>query len=129
MHSSRRGSASDGPLREQSARPSAAARRWCVVVAALPRKQTRVFTWPVVTVFGFIALPDEHIFLKPNVTRAAAREYDFDFLYRSQPNWETYSSLLRFAELIWNDLRDLEPRDMIDIQSFIWVQGSDEYEE
>jgi hypothetical protein len=92
MHSSRRGSASDGPLREQSARPSAAARRWREVVAALPRKQTRVFTWPVVTVFGFIALPDEHIFLKPNVTRADAREYDFDFLYRSQPNWETYSS-------------------------------------
>jgi hypothetical protein len=27
------------------------------------------------------------------------------------------------------DLRDLKPRDMIDIQSFTWVQGSDEYEE
>ena len=26
-------------------------------------------------------------------------------------------------------VRDLKPRDMIDIQSFIWVQGSDEYEE
>jgi hypothetical protein len=25
------------------------------------------------------------------------------------------------------DLRDLRPRDMIDIQSFMWVQGSDEY--
>jgi hypothetical protein len=25
------------------------------------------------------------------------------------------------------DLRDLRPRDMIDLQSFIWVQGSDEY--
>jgi len=22
---------------------------------------------------------------------------------------------------------DLKPRDMIDLQSFIWVQGSDEY--
>jgi hypothetical protein len=27
------------------------------------------------------------------------------------------------------DVRDLKPRDMIDIQSFFWVQGSDEYEE
>ena len=27
------------------------------------------------------------------------------------------------------DLRDLRPRDMIDIQSFIWVQGSEEYVE
>jgi hypothetical protein len=38
-----------------------------------------------------------------------------------------YASLLEFAELIRRDLRDLRPRDMIDIQSFIWVQGSVEY--
>jgi len=25
------------------------------------------------------------------------------------------------------DLRDLKPREMIDMQSFLWVQGSDEY--
>ena len=35
--------------------------------------------------------------------------------------------LLAFAARIRVDLRDLRPRDMIDIQSFIWVQGSDEY--
>ena len=57
-------------------------RQWCETVAALPRKQTRVLTWPLVTVFGFIALPDTHIFLKPNVTRTAAREYGFDFQYQ-----------------------------------------------
>lgn len=102
---------------------------WCETVADLPRKQTRVLTWPLVTVFGFLGLPDVHFFLKPMVTRAAAREYGFDFQYRSRPNWETYSSLLEFAEMVREDLRDLEPRDMIDIQSFLWVQGSDEYEE
>ena len=103
--------------------------RWCETVAALPRKQTRVLTWPVVTVFGFIALPETHIFLKPNVTRAAAREYGFDFRYQSRPSWETYASLLEFADTVRRDLRDLRPRDMIDVQSFLWVQGSDEYEE
>ena len=101
--------------------------RWVEVVAALPRKQTRVLTWPLVTVFGFIAQPDRHIFLKPNVTRAAARAYGFDFLYQSRPSWETYASLLDFAALVRRDLADLKPRDMIDIQSFLWVQGSDEY--
>lgn len=101
--------------------------RWCETVSALPRKQTRVFTWPVVTVFGFIALPETHIFLKPNVTRTAAREYGFDFLYKSRPSWDTYASLLEFAGVVRHDLRDMRPRDMIDIQSFIWVQGSDEY--
>lgn len=101
--------------------------RWIEVVSELPRKQTRVLTWPVTTVFGFIAQPDTHIFLKPMVTKAAAKEYGFDFIYRSRPNWETYRSLLDFAERVHNDVKDLRPKDMIDIQGFIWVQGSDEY--
>ena len=103
--------------------------QWCSVVAELPRRQTRVLTWPLLTVFGFLAQPEVHFFLKPMVTRAAAREYGFDFRYRSRPNWETYASLLEFAEVTRGDLRDMRPRDMIDIQSFLWVQGSDEYEE
>ena len=74
---------------------------WVEVVSGLPRKQTRVLTWPLVTVFGFIAQPDTHMFLKPLVTREAAR--------------------------VRRDQRRLKPRDMIDLQSFIWVQGSDEY--
>ncbi|HEX3282614.1 MAG TPA: hypothetical protein VHR36_15370 [Pyrinomonadaceae bacterium] len=103
--------------------------RWVEAVGELPRKQTRVLTWPLVTVFGFIAQPDIHIFLKPNVTRIAAREYGFNFEYKSRPSWETYANLLEFAATVGNDLRDMGPRDMIDIQSFMWVQGSDEYEE
>jgi len=103
--------------------------QWCAVVAALPRKQTRVLTWPIVTVFGFIAQPDRHVFLKPNVTRIAAREYGVEFEYASRPNWATYASLVAFATRVMRDQRDLRPRDMIDAQSFIWVQGSDEYEE
>ena len=102
---------------------------WCDVLAHLPRRQTRVLTWPLATVFGFLAQPDRHIFLKPNVTRAAAREYEYPFEYQSRPAWPTYDSLLGFAERVRRDQRDLKPRDMIDLQSFIWVQGSDEYEE
>jgi hypothetical protein len=101
--------------------------RWVQVIAALPRRQTRVLTWPLVTVFGFIAQPDLHIFLKPTVTKAAALAYGFDFHYASRPQWHTYESLLAFTRVVQRDLRDLRPRDMIDIQSFIWVQGSDEY--
>ncbi|MFL6569791.1 MAG: hypothetical protein ACJ8HQ_11500 [Chthoniobacterales bacterium] len=101
--------------------------RWVETVSALPRRQTRVLTWPLVTVWGFIAQPEKHFFLKPNVTKIAARAYGFDFQYQSKPNWETYSRLLEFAEIVRRDLRDLRPRDMIDVQSFLWVQGSDEY--
>ncbi|MBA3254939.1 MAG: hypothetical protein H0T67_11860 [Burkholderiaceae bacterium] len=102
---------------------------WCRSVEALPRRQTRVLTWPLVTVFGFIAQPETHIFLKPNVTRIAAREYGYDFRYVPRPSWDTYASLLGFAATVRRDLQDIRPQDTIDIQSFIWVQGSDEYAE
>jgi len=103
--------------------------RWIEAVGSLPRRQTRVLTWPLLTVFGFIAQPQTHVFLKPNATRIAAREYGYEFNYRSKPSWETYASLLDFAATIERDLADMRPGDMIDIQSFMWVQGSDEYEE
>jgi hypothetical protein len=103
--------------------------RWCDVIAGLPRRKTRVLTWPIVTVFGFIADPATHIFVKPNVMRSAARAYGFDLDYKSKPSWSTYASMLAFAGTARRDLRDLRPRDMIDIQSFLWVQGSDEYAE
>jgi len=102
---------------------------WVEVVAKLPRRKTRVLTWPVVTVFGFIAQPERHLFVKPNTLRAAAHAYGFDLEYRSRPNWRTYSQLLELADRIRREQRDLHPRDMIDIQSFLWVQGSAEYEE
>lgn len=101
--------------------------RWVETVANLPRRQTRVLTWPVATVFGFIAQPEKHLFLKPTVTRLAAARYGFPFQYRSRPNWETYSEALAFAETVRKDQGDLKPKDLIDLQGFIWVQGSDEY--
>jgi hypothetical protein len=100
---------------------------WCERLSTLPRRQTRVLTWPVATVFGFIAQPRRHMFLKPTVTRRASQAYGFAFDYAPRPSWRTYDSLLSFARRVRADLRDLRPRDMIDAQSFIWVQGSDEY--
>lgn len=101
---------------------------WCDAVEALPRKQTRVLTHPVVTVFPFIADPLRHIFLKPLVTKRAAQRLGIEFSYRSRPSWAVYSVFLALAEKVCSSLKDLGPRDMIDIQSFIWVIGSEEYD-
>ncbi len=100
---------------------------FCETLRSLPVKQTRVLTWPLQTVFGFIGDPKHHIFLKPTVTKKAAEKYQFDFNYRSRVNWDTYQSLLEFAQLIKTDTAQWKPRDMIDLQSFIWVLGSEEY--
>ncbi len=101
--------------------------KYVEVISSLPRKQTRVLTWPLVTVFGFLGNPREHIFLKPRVTKLAAENYGYPFNYKSTPNWETYKSLLDFADQIKKDTKGYDPVDYIDLQSFIWVMGSDEY--
>jgi hypothetical protein len=100
---------------------------WVEAIARLPRRQTRVLTWPLATVFGFIAQPETHFFLKPMVTREAARRYGETLPYSSRPSWPVYSDLLKFVGRVRSDIRDLRPRDMIDMQSFLWIQGSDEY--
>ena len=71
--------------------------RWCETVGSLPRRQTRVLTWPVVTVFPFLAQPDRHIFLKPNVSRVAAARYQASILrYLSEAELADYASLPAF---------------------------------
>jgi hypothetical protein len=100
---------------------------WVEVVSRLPRRKTRVLTWPLTTVFGFIAQPATHFFLKPTVTREAARRYGVEYQYASRPTWPLYKGLLDFVAQVRSDISDLRPRDMVDMQSFLWVQGSDEY--
>lgn len=93
----------------------------------LPRHRTRMHTWPVQTLFGFIAHPTRHILLKPLVSKAAAKKYEYDLLYKPVPNWETYESMMDFATNIRKDIPGLHPRDFMDLQFFITVLGSDEY--
>lgn len=92
-------------------------------VAALPQPKgkARVVTWPVATLLPALAQPDRHIFLKPEVTKHAADSLAFHLHYDSAPNWVTYHALLRMADIYSKLLADLEPRDYVDIQSFIWV--------
>jgi hypothetical protein len=100
---------------------------WCEALAGLPRRQTRVLTWPAATVFGFIAQPRKHMFLKPMVTRSAARRCGCAFDYVSHPAGHPYLEYLKLARDVRTRLADWKPRDLIDIQSFLWVLGSDEY--
>jgi hypothetical protein len=100
---------------------------FCDVLGRLPKRGTRVRTWPVATVFGFLAQPRRHLYLKPMVTKRAAEAYGYSFEYAPSPTFATYRSLLDFGRTVRRDLTDLAPRDQIDIQSFLWVLGSDEY--
>lgn len=79
--------------------------------------------WPVATYFPFIAFPEEHMFLKPDVTKRAAEACNFELNYRVELNWWTYESLLRFTATLEEQISDLKPRDKIDMQSFVFCIG------
>jgi hypothetical protein len=80
--------------------------------------------WTIVTYFPFLRFPETYPFLKPAVTQDAARTFGFNLEYRPEPNWKTYRRLMDFTEYLRKELtatdQRLEPRDVIDIQSFIW---------
>jgi hypothetical protein len=76
--------------------------------------------WTIATYFLFIVYPEEYMFLKPTVTQIAAEISGFEINYRADLNWRTYASVLKFANYLKAELMELSPRDMIDIQSFMW---------
>ena len=83
-----------------------------------------LLTWQNFTVFGAIAQPRRHTFIKPIITRQAAMKYGFPFDYQAAPTWATYSSMLDFAACLRADLSDLRPRDLLDIHLFISSLGT-----
>jgi len=85
--------------------------------------------WPVATYFLFMRFPDRHIFVKPEVTKHIANILHVDIQYTPEVTWRTYSRVLHLAETLKAKLAAYEkevlvPRDMIDLQSFIWVVGA-----
>lgn len=85
-----------------------------------------VAKWPVATYLQFLVHPDRHMLLKPETTKHAAQACAFEIVYRPELNALTYLSVQRFSEYLFKSIPDLEPRNMLDIQTFMWciVPGS-----
>lgn len=79
--------------------------------------------WTIATYYPFLRFPEQFMFLKPLVTCAAADRCGFDISYRADLNWPTYRKLTEFAAHLRSRLAILQPADLIDVQSFIWVCG------
>lgn len=103
--------------------------QWIVDFGELPRKKARVLSWPNLTFFPFIAQPGKHIILKPSAMTVAAAELGYDLEYSAKPSFATYDSLLTLANLVREGIADLRPRNFHDLQTFLYVIGSTEYEQ
>ena len=84
-------------------------------------EDVRVPKWTVATYFLFLMYPDRHQFIKPTYTQNAARICAFDIEYTPSPGWPAYERMLRFSDYLKSELAALEPRDNIDVQSFMWA--------
>lgn len=76
--------------------------------------------WPIATYFLFFMHPDRYMFVKPTITQYAADICAFDINYRSEVNSKTYTSILAFSAYLKEAIAELDPVDMIDVQSFMW---------
>jgi len=102
--------------------------RFTALLDDVPQRQTRLAKWPVVTLLPFVAQPRRHLIVKPNLMKRAAARLGFDLDYRSRPNGQTYAAVMAAVGALWRQLSAWRPRDLIDIQGFIWATCSEEYE-
>lgn len=81
--------------------------------------------WTYGTYFLFLMHPDKYIFVKPEGIKKAINIAKYPIKYDPIPSADLYRGILSFAKKIESKLRDegvesLNPKDMIDTQSFIW---------
>lgn len=80
--------------------------------------------WPIITTFRFFLFPATDVYIKPRNLQRAADASRFEVNYRPQLNWLTYDFVMKFYQILFDSLvkdkPELKPRDMIDVQSFIW---------
>jgi Protein of unknown function (DUF3553) len=84
--------------------------------------------WTTASYFLFIIHPDRFMFVKPTITQHASELCCFEINYSPRLNWLTYKSVLKFSEVLKEAISDLNPRDMIDVQSFMWCIAPGTYE-
>jgi hypothetical protein len=89
--------------------------RWCEVVAGSPAADPRSDLAGRHGIWLYCGAGSPY-FLKPTVTKRAAEVLGLPFEYRSRPDWEGYAEVLRVAGAVRKNLRDLHPRDMIQLQ-------------
>lgn len=82
--------------------------------------------WTAITYLPFLWRPEQHMFLKPEVTKDFAERvgHGFVYAYRAAIDMTVYDSLLDLVARTGQEIADLHPRDRIDVQSFIWVVGA-----
>ncbi len=76
--------------------------------------------WPILTAYRFLLHPQTDVLIKPTNLCSAAEMACFEINYQPHLNWLTYQRTMDFYRHVRTKIADLQPRDMIDVQNFIW---------
>lgn len=102
-------------------------RRFDAWVGVLSSQGPRV--WPAATYFLMLHNPETDILVKPTPFKALLRSLGRAAEWPTRPDARSYRELIDLAQLLYQRLRPLGARDMIDVQSFIWIVRDDEDDE
>lgn len=82
--------------------------------------------WTVITYLPYLWRPHDHMYLKPTVTRDYASRvgHYYHDVYEPSLKIKVYKALQDLTIKTTEKVKNLNPRDNIDIQSFIWVVGA-----
>jgi hypothetical protein len=75
----------------------------------------------------FIAAPEQHMMIRPNIVQGFASILPFEIHYRSELDYNMYRGVLAMSQRLNARLTDTKLNiarrrlDMIDMQSFMWV--------
>lgn len=76
--------------------------------------------WTYVTYFLFLSDTERHMFVKPEMLKRSLEISQYPLDYEPTPSYEQYRQILDFSERLKVRIDELEPRDMIDVHSFMW---------
>jgi MoxR-like ATPase len=77
--------------------------------------------WTFPTYFMFMLRPHADMFIKPSVAKWFLKFMGMSELYTAVPSADLYERYKKNCHGLLNSLASYGPKDMIDIQSFIWV--------
>jgi hypothetical protein len=91
------------------------------LAAAAGARDAEESAWSVVTLLPFVARPDVHMVLRPQLTCDVARRLGLELEYDAAPSWRAYQSLLRCTGSLLEKLRELGARDHMDVEAFMYA--------
>lgn len=86
-----------------------------VIQHRLPNK------WATPTYFLFLCHPESEMVIKPEATRWLLEFFGMGRVWRGAPHPSVYGAALRLAHTLREELGPCGVRDMIDLQSIVWV--------